>query len=530
MLQVSVKRRRQTTLRLSDQEMRAIHAALFDTNGDAICVADIDRRIIATNQSFTELFGYGQEVLGRSSRILYAEGGEFDRMGRERFNSAAHHDPKSYVVSYAAKDGRTFPGETVAFPVLGRSGEPVAFVGMIRDVSQRMTAVDKLEDELDHARKRGRGKAQFLSEIGEEIRMPMNGILDILERLREHDLTEGDRGLLAAAYASVSRVLTTVDDAADLNRIEAGRLDLGLAEVPLYGVLRDTVALFRPRSAQRGVCLRTEIDDSLPEVILGDEARLSQVIGNLLGTAIQMSDGGDVLLEATRLDTVGKGHLVVQIRDTGEGIAPEILPSLFECFALPRDARHGSGLGLAIAKRLAEAMGGKIGAASKKGVGTILWFSLPLQEIERSAERITPEPLTDTEATAPFRVLIVDDQMVDQSIAAAYLRQLGLDYGIASSGEQALAMIAKSPFDAVLLNLHLSGLDGVQVTRRIRNLPRTMADIPVIGTTPYPVSKENPFVLAGLDRILVKPFTPDELSASLQAGKEGEREPQIGLA
>ncbi|MEM7669577.1 MAG: ATP-binding protein [Pseudomonadota bacterium] len=252
-----------------------------------------------------------------------------------------------------------------------------------------------------------------------------------------------------------------------------------------------------------------ELDRDLPELVAGDKDRFAQIVSSLLSNALDAAEAGCIRLEAVRLPAGVQDHVVIQVRDTGPGIPDEHLRHVFDRFSPTSSARQTSALALAVTKALAEAMGGKVGAVSREGEGSVFWFSIPLAEHSYCAGELPDDQ-------EPLHILVADSQPLNQNICAAYLRRLGHTVSFAATGEEAVAMIARDHFDGVIMDVRIRGLDGLQATRRIRELPLAKAGIPIIGTINYPVPTDHPFHLAGFDEILVKPFGIDDFTRAFR--------------
>ncbi|MGE5514461.1 MAG: ATP-binding protein [Bacteroidota bacterium] len=353
-------------------------------------------------------------------------------------------------------------------------------------------------------------KTAFLANMSHELRTPLTGVLGMADLLGCTRL-DGEQGqMLATIRTSAQTLLTVLDDVLDFSRLDAGELTLHATDLDLPRLVGDTMRLMRPAAVAKGLRLEEDVATNCPRWVRGDPARLQQVLFNLIGNAIKFTEQGAVTL---RLETWGE-CVAFAVEDSGIGIDAATLARLFAPFTQADDSntrRHGgAGLGLAIAKRLVSLMGGSLTATSTPGNGSQFRFSLFLPPGQAPAEA---PPMTDLR---PLRVLLAEDNPVNQTLLVQLLRKMGHTVTLAENGAQALELAADETFDVVLMDMQMPVMDGETATKLIRMLPGDRANLPVVALTADAVQEHHDrYVAAGLTAFLTKPVAGDVLARTL---------------
>ncbi len=413
---------------------------------------------------------------------------------------------------------------TVEVRAVGDNGDPwrrciTAFV----DITDQVRAEEALAAAKQEAENANRAKSEFLAAMSHEIRTPMNAILGMGELLAHEALSEQARSHVETMRSSGQLLLTVLNDLLDLSKIEAGKMEIERVPVSLPALLAQVERLWGARAEEKGLSLIVEVGDTVPEGFVGDPSRLQQILFNLVSNALKFTSSGTITVAAacmpTHPDYAGE-TLLLSVRDTGVGIGQDAMSRLFNPF-MQADASTsrkfgGTGLGLAICRRLAQAMGGSITATSVPSEGTCFTVTLPLQRTAAPvASRDQPESLSASTAAA-MRVLLVEDNLVNQKIAGSFLDLFGVDYALANDGREALDMAALETFDAILMDVQMPVMDGLEATSRIRSSGGPNATVPIIGLTAdaFDEQKRNGFA-AGMSDYLTKPIDPRALAAAL---------------
>ncbi len=417
------------------------------------------------------------------------------------------------------------------------SGRPLHLAGSMQDVTEARAARDALIQASEAAQAASRSKSAFLANVSHEIRTPMNGIIGMTSLLLDSELDRSQREFAETIQASSNSLLAVINDILDFSKIEAGKLSIDSVEMDLPASVAETRAILAFQAAAKSLRLEVSVGPEVPRQVMGDRQRIRQCLINLISNAIKFTHVGSVTVQVA---VVGRGQGQVltrfEVRDTGIGIGPETLPTLFQPFvqADSSTTRHfgGTGLGLSIVRRLVELMGGEVGVESELGKGSTFWFALPLKVVDAARSGKTePEGLESVEAAtepshpAPSRfaqrfagrVLLVEDNLVNQKVARTFLERLGCDVRVASNGLEAVQAFAQSRFDLVLLDLQMPLMDGYAATSRLRGLEHGDRRTPVVALTASAMTGQKERCLeAGMDDLITKPLDVERLQAVLE--------------
>ncbi len=536
--------------RRRDHELRQ-SKAIIDSTDDAIVSKTLDGVIMSWNHGAERIFGYtAEETIGNSIRVLIPP----DHLGEEpeilsRISRGERID--HYETVRRRKDGQLIEVSATISPILDRSGKVIGASKIARDITAqkkieaeikrlnadleervrlRTTDLEIVNRSLDQAKRAAEAasvaKSAFLANMSHEIRTPMNGILGMANILRRGGVTPLQAERLDKIDTAAKHLLSIINDILDISKIEAGKLVLEEVPVVIGSLLTNVVSILSERARARNVRLLIETG-SFPYNLLGDPTRLQQALLNYATNAVKFTEGGSATLRTVAQEETA-GHVVVrfEVQDTGIGIAPGAMPRLFTAFEQADNSMTrkygGTGLGLAITRRLAELMGGEVGADSTPGVGSTFWFTVRLKKSAKAAAN----PLA-TEADAErrlrqrfagSRILVVDDEPINREVARVPLMSVGLLVDTADDGAEAVAMAREAVYAAIFMDMQMPNLNGLEAAMQIRELPG-YRHAPIIAMTANAFAEDKERCLeAGMNDVLIKPFDPDDLFAVLLRG------------
>ncbi len=490
----------------------------------SIAMFDRKMRYIAVSRRWCDDYGLDPDkILGVSHYDLIPETPERWREIHRRCLAGAvelqDDDP------FTRADGRTQYISWEIRPWRNESREVGGIVCFSEDVTSRRITQQALLAAKEAAETANRAKSEFLANMSHEIRTPLNGVLGMLQLLRDGAAPQEQELYSRMAFDAARRLLSLLNDILDFSRMEAGRISLTSEPFSLAELLESVTNVFRVTSLERGVALSCEVVPGSADRFMGDEARIRQILFNLVGNALKFTPRGEVRVEAwdrpaTRAP--GRVHLYIHVADTGIGIPDDKIDHVFQRFT-QTDASYtrqyeGAGLGLAIVKRLMQVMGGDIDVDSTLNVGTSIYLHLPLPLAgPPPAGQLTARDESTPGEQRPLSILVAEDEVIGQLAIKTMLTRMGHTAQCVGNGREAVEALKRQAFDCVLMDIQMPEMNGVEATELIRKLEGGRGDVWIIALTAYALAGDREkFLAAGLNDYISKPVQEDQLREGLR--------------
>ena len=542
---------RSRSLELSSQELMAANDKLRDQARQALvesenkylrlianlpgcvyrCLPDRRNTMVFLSEGIEGLSGYKAEMFLSGALRLSDVVEPQDWLEVERRVKAAVAERRSYELHYRIRhaDGRIVWAHGRGQGIWDENGRLQYFDGLILDNTEANLLTEELRSAKEHAERASRTKSEFLANMSHEIRTPMNGIIGMTELALATELTAAQREYLELVKTSADSLLVVVNDILDVSKMEAGKLVMN--EVP-FSLRRELDKGLQPlamRAREKGLTLAVQADDDVPEAVLADPVRLRQIVLNLVGNAIKFTERGEVLVRVQRVaDDEAHCTLRLSVRDTGLGISLPQQQQIFDAFT-QADASTtrrfgGTGLGLTICAGLARLMGGRIWVDSMPGQGSTFYVEFRVTPIQGAAQaqaqQAIARPLAARAATADarWRVLLAEDNAVNQKLAVGLLQHLGHEVDVVSDGQQAVTQSLSGSYDLVLMDMQMPHMSGIDATRAIRHREKGQGRrMPIVAMTANAMTGDRERCLqAGMDGYISKPILVDQMLAEIE--------------
>ncbi len=512
-------------LQESEQKLRSIS----DYANDGIVLMDDLGSITHWNPAAERIFGYSSsEALGKNLHDLLAPMRYHDdfNAGYPVFLRTGEGAAmgKSRDLFALRKDGCEIPVSVSSSAVF--LNDAWHAIGIVHDIHERMKYEKELEEARGAAETANKAKSEFLSNMSHEIRTPMNGVLGMTQLMEYTTLDEEQRKYVDAIKSSSHNLLRLINDILDLSKIEAGKIELEQREFSFRATISDLVNTQISLVQRKGLQLITHIPDAIPDNLIGDQLRLKQIILNFLSNAIKFTDSGAIAVTVAmqqQADTIAT--IRIGVTDSGIGISAEAIQKIFEPFSQADSSTTrkfgGTGLGLTISRQLAELLGGRIEVESTAGAGSTFSVVIPFgvsSVAVNHQENLNRETLNLKWDGRPLRVLVVDDNEINQNIAGYLLKKAGIDFVSASDGQEALEAWLEFTFDLILMDVHMPVMNGIEATKIIREKEAgTDRYTPIIALTADALREEQENILRqGFDGCVTKPFEINTLFTEMR--------------
>lgn len=502
-------------------EQSHLLAAMTTSMAEGVILQDWEGRVVEFNPAALSILDLNtDQILGKTTeflkewRTVFEDGSECSRSERPALKALSTGQSqlnKTLGVDVKGKGRRWLLVNSVLLNHFGTSKKSHV-LSTFQDITDTKRAENKVQEAMQKAKKASKIKSEFLSKMSHEIRTPLNGIVGMTDLLLGSDLSIEQRIRAEQVKSCSHSLLRIIDDILDFSQVEEGTLELEQVEFSLKQILSEVGTSMGYLANRKSLHISRRLSSDLPDRLIGDPGRLRQALLHLVGNAIKFTQKGHISIKS-ELRKISSGHEVLrfEVHDTGVGISQQAKKDLFQSFTQVDNSVSrkfgGVGLGLAISKELIHLMKGEIGVESKEGKGSIFWFEIPFQRADLKKSKLHKEGTT-------LRVLIAEDNTVNQLVAVNIIESLGHSADVVVNGLEVLDALENESYDLILMDCLMPELDGCEATKRIRkNLTKPYSQIPIFAmTTNSMTGDELTYLNAGMNGYIAKPIDADKLN------------------
>ena len=521
-------------LKKSEEKYRTI----LENIEDGYYEVDIAGNMTFFNDAACRITGYSEDELMGMNNREYTEEKNASKLYRE-YNKVYETGIPTKRLDWeiVKKDGTTGSLETSISLITGSGGQPIGFRGIIRDVAERKELEREILEKKNSAEEATKAKSEFLANMSHEIRTPLYGIVGMTELALDTELDDNQKNIFQTINAEAGALQDVINDILDFSKIEAGKFDIENIPFDLRVTVQDVANSFAHRAEQKGLNSISFLSPNVPPLLIGDPARLRQIMVNLMGNALKFTHKGELYFKGELVEELeDRVKIRFSIKDTGIGIPKDRQSTIFESFTQADGSttrKHGgTGLGTTISKQLAEMMGGEIGFESEEGKGSTFWFTALFGKREGNEQiPATPDLVTGYSVAEDYRkeirILLVEDYPTNQQVAMRHLSRAGYQVDLAEDGSQAVKAYKRKNYNLIFMDIQMPIMDGFAATQEIReietrnleqstiiNQQSSIQKVPIIAMTAHAVKGFRERCLkAGMDGYIPKPVKRKELLA-----------------
>ena len=522
-----------------EEEIRRLaefqNVILDGTDYSIITTSEKDGIILTFNKGAEKMLGYkADEMIGNRPDIIHDKKEVIERAkllseelkikvepGIDVFHIKSRLSNLSDVNewTYISKDGSRIPVELSITTLRSSANEIIGYLGIAKDISESKKAKEAIIYAKEKAEQAVLAKNSFLANMSHEIRTPMNAIIGFTDLLAQSTLDENQEEYVSSVKLAGGNLLAIINDILDFSKIESGKITIESVPFSLKDALKNIYTLLNERAKEKKLEYNFFLDASLPDFVIGDSVRLNQIMVNLIGNAIKFTEEGSITISVKKIEEDDLNYkMKFSVKDTGIGIPADKMDLIFDRFSQANTETTrkfgGTGLGLSIVKSLVELQGGAINLKSELGRGSEFSFEIKYQKVDKLDLEPLEKALAPKRPLGPVKILLCEDNVLNQRLATKILIKFGFDFEIAENGRIALEKLINEKFDLILMDLQMPEMDGYQATIAIRN--ELKLKIPIVAMTAHSlVGEKEKCIEIGMNDYVGKPFTQDDLYSKI---------------